>query len=601
MSVKTIFHSDVDNPQALLQEFLAANDYFSDSEKSQITKAWDFLVSTTSSEIRSSGEPYYVHPLRVAHILAQNKLDGETIIAALLHSINQHGADIEKVRSVFGDAIAAITDTTNKILNIPINTKTIHQSDAIRKMFFAMSDDVRVLFITLADRLDRMRNIKNLRPEYQKVIAEAAIGVWAPLAERMGMQAEKNEFEDLSLKYTNPDAFQQIKAIVSQKSEERAEYLGRATSAIYKAAEKMGLSVTIQSRAKHFYSIYQKMRKRNKEAGELFDLLALRILCNTPAECYALVGIVHSLWKPLDGRFKDYIAMPKSNGYQSLHTTVVCEGKPLEIQIRTVDMHNMAEHGIASHWLYKKGSNRDLVEADKLDIMNRLQALKQASLSDDKSFSELKDELLGDEIYVFTPKGDVKKLRAGATAIDFAYAIHSGIGEKIVAAKADGKIIPLNRPLKNTQIIEIITNPQAHPTEAQLNIVKTTKAHQKIHSWLMANDPTFSERINASNTAAGTGTGTVTETTATEQTQKKRRPKRGIPPAEVSYPEKKVLVQGERNVLYNLAQCCHPHYPDLIVGYVTRTKGVSIHKADCIIYQRIPNKDDRSVQVEWDK
>ena len=601
MSVKTIFHSDVDNPQALLQEFLAANDYFSDSEKSQITKAWDFLVSTTSSEIRSSGEPYYVHPLRVAHILAQNKLDGETIIAALLHSINQHGADIEKVRSVFGDAIAAITDTTNKILNIPINTKTIHQSDAIRKMFFAMSDDVRVLFITLADRLDRMRNIKNLRPEYQKVIAEAAIGVWAPLAERMGMQAEKNEFEDLSLKYTNPDAFQQIKAIVSQKSEERAEYLGKATSAIYKAAEKMGLSVTIQSRAKHFYSIYQKMRKRNKEAGELFDLLALRILCNTPAECYALVGIVHSLWKPLDGRFKDYIAMPKSNGYQSLHTTVVCEGKPLEIQIRTVDMHNMAEHGIASHWLYKKGSNRDLVEADKLDIMNRLQALKQASLSDDKSFSELKDELLGDEIYVFTPKGDVKKLRAGATAIDFAYAIHSGIGEKIVAAKADGKIIPLNRPLKNTQIIEIITNPQAHPTEAQLNIVKTTKAHQKIHSWLMANDPTFSERINASNTAAGTGTGTVTETTATEQTQKKRRPKRGIPPAEVSYPEKKVLVQGERNVLYNLAQCCHPHYPDLIVGYVTRTKGVSIHKADCIIYQRIPNKDDRSVQVEWDK
>lgn len=611
MSTKTIFHSDVDNPQELLQEFFAANDYLSESEKAQISKAWDFLVSCTSSEVRSSGEPYYVHPLRVAHILAQNKLDGETIIAALLHSINQHGADIEKVRGAFGDSIAAITDTTNKILNIPINTKTIHQSDAIRKMFFAMSDDVRVLFITLADRLDRMRNIKNLRPEYQKVIAEAAIGVWAPLAERMGMQAEKNEFEDLSLKYTNPDAFQQIKAIVSQKSDERAEYLDKATSAIYKAAEKMGMTVTIQSRAKHFYSIYQKMRKRNKEAGELFDLLALRILCNTPAECYALVGIVHSLWKPLDGRFKDYIAMPKSNGYQSLHTTVVCEGKPLEIQIRTVDMHNMAEHGIASHWLYKKGSNRDLVEADKLDIMNRLQALKQASLSDDKSFSELKDELLGDEIYVFTPKGDVKKLRAGATAIDFAYAIHSDIGEKIVGAKADGKIIPLNRPLKNTQIIEIITNPQAHPTEAQLNIVKTTKAHQKIHSWLMANDPTFSERINASagagsgggagsGVAGGSTSGTGTES-GSEQPQKKRRPKRGIQPQVISYPDKKVLVQGEKNVLYNLAQCCHPHYPDLIMGYVTRSKGVSIHRADCIIYQRIPNKDERSVQVEWDK
>ena len=462
-----------------------------------------------------------------------------------------------------------------------------------------MSDDVRIIFISLADRLDRMRNINNIRREYQKVIAEAAIAVWAPLAERMGMQKEKNEFEDLSLKYTNPDAYLQIKSIVSQSSEEQAEYLGKATQAILKATQKVGLTVTIQSRAKHYYSIYQKMRKRNKEARELYDLLALRILCQAPAECYALIGIVHSLWKPLDGRFKDYIAMPKSNGYQSLHTTVMCEGKPLEIQIRTVDMHNMAEHGIASHWLYKKGSNKDLVEEDKLDIMNRLQALKQASLSDDKSFSELKDELLGDEIYVFTPKGDVKRLRAGATAIDFAYAIHSDIGEKIVGAKADGKIIPLNRPLQNTQIIEIITNPQAHPTEAQLKIVKTTKAHQKIHSWLMANDPTFSERVNAATTTITTSAAAASE--ATQEPQKKRRPKRGIQPQVISYPDKKVLVQGEKNVLYNLAQCCHPHYPDLIMGYVTRSKGVSIHKADCIIYQRIPNKDERSVQVEWEK
>ena len=600
MSTKQIFTSDKSDSAALLKEFFAAHDYLTPEEQADISKAWDLLVEKTKDITRSSGEPYYVHPLRVADILSQNKLDCPTIISALLHSINQYGVTTEQVRAAFGDTVADITATTNKILNIPINTKTIHQSDAIRKMFFAMSDDVRIIFITLADRLDRMRNIKNIRREYQKVIAEASIAVWAPLAERMGMQAEKNEFEDLSLKYTNPDAFLQIKNIVSQTAEERAEYLGKATQAILKATQKAGLTVTIQSRAKHFYSIYQKMRKRNKEASELYDLLALRILCQTSAECYALVGIVHSLWKPLDGRFKDYIAMPKSNGYQSLHTTVICEGKPLEIQIRTVDMHNMAEHGIASHWLYKKGTNKDLVEEDKLDIMNRLQALKQASLSDDKSFSELKDELLGDEIYVFTPKGDVKRLRAGATAIDFAYAIHSGIGEKIVGAKADGKIIPLNRPLKNTQIIEIITNPQAHPTEAQLNIVKTTKAHQKIHSWLMANDPTFSERISAATTTTTTAAA-GTENTTPEQPQKKRRPKRGIPPTEVSYPEKKVLVQGEKNVLYNLAQCCHPHYPDLIVGYVTRTKGVSIHKADCIIYQRIPNKDDRSVQVEWDK
>ena len=601
MSTKQVFTSDKSDSAALLKEFFAAHDYLTPEEQTEISKAWDLLVEKSKDMTRSSGEPYYVHPLRVADILSQNKLDCPTIISALLHSINQYGVTTEQVREAFGDTVADITATTNKILNIPINTKTIHQSDAIRKMFFAMSDDVRIIFITLADRLDRMRNIKNIRREYQKVIAEASIAVWAPLAERMGMQAEKNEFEDLSLKYTNPDAFLQIKNIVSQTAEERAEYLGKATQAILKATQKAGLTVTIQSRAKHFYSIYQKMRKRNKEAGELFDLLALRILCNSPAECYSLVGIVHSLWKPLDGRFKDYIAMPKSNGYQSLHTTVMCEGKPLEIQIRTFDMHNMAEHGIASHWLYKKGTNRDLVESDKLDIMNRLQALKQASLSDEKSFSELKDELLGDEIYVFTPKGDVKKLRAGATAIDFAYAIHSDIGEKIVAAKADGKSIPLNRPLKNTQIIEIVTNPQAHPTEAQLNIVKTTKAHQKIHSWLMANDPTFSERMNAAQTQASASANTIAGSTTAERPEKKRRPKKGIPPAQISYPDKKVLVQGERNVLYNLAQCCKPEYPDLIAGYVTRTKGVSIHRADCLIYQRIPHKEERSVEVQWDE
>lgn len=340
------------------------------------------------------------------------------------------------------------------------------------------------------------------------------------------------------------------------------------------------------------------MRRRNKEASELYDLLALRILCNTPAECYTLIGIVHGLWKPMDGRFKDYIAMPKANGYQSLHTTVICEGKPLEIQIRTYEMHNMAEHGIASHWLYKKGTNHDLVEADKLDIFNKLQQFKENSLTDEATFNTLKNELLGDEIYVFTPKGDVRKLPAGATAIDFAYAIHSAIGEKIIAAKADGKIIPLSKPLANTQIIEIITNPQAHPTENQLKLVKTSKAHQKIHSWLMTNDPTFSEKITLQKEAEIL----LQQQNHTAGKNQKRRPKSGkkeeIPPVHKNY---KVLVQGEKNVLYNIAQCCHPQYPELIVGYVTRTKGVTIHRADCLIYHRIPNKGARVVEVQWDK
>lgn len=398
----------------------------------------------------------------------------------------------------------------------------------------------------------------------------------------------------MSLKYSNPKVFKQIEEIVAQSQEEQAAYLEKATNSIYKSAEKMGISVTIKSRAKHFYSIYQKMRKRNKEPGELYDLLALRILCNTPSECYTLVGIVHGLWKPMDGRFKDYIAMPKSNGYQSLHTTVICEGKPLEIQIRTYEMHNTAEHGIASHWLYKKGTNHDLVEADKLDIFNKLQQFKENSLTDEATFKTLKNELLGDEIYVFTPKGDVRKLPAGATAVDFAYAIHSAIGEKIIAAKADGKIIPLSKPLANTQIIEIITNPQAHPTENQLKLAKTSKAHQKIHAWLTANDPTFSEKIMLQKEAENL--------LQQQKNTTKHRPKAGkkenLPQIHKIF---NVLVQGDKNVLYNLAQCCHPHYPDLIVGYVTRSKGVTIHRADCLIYHRIPNKGARVVDVQWNK
>lgn len=585
-------------PQELLEDFFKTNDSYSQTDKDKITKAWTLLLSKTEHIVRACGKPYYFHPLRVAYILATNRLDADTIVAGILHPIHKFDITPEQIKQDFGENVSKILITTNKIITLPMNSKTLHESDAIRKMLFAMCDDARVILLTLSDRLDRIRNITSLEKEQQRALAEAVIEIWAPLADRLGMQKEKNEFEDMSLKYTNPKVYKQIEEIVAQSQEERAAYLEKAVNSIYKSAEKMGISVTIKSRAKHFYSIYQKMRKRNKEASELYDLLALRILCNTPAECYTLIGIVHGLWKPMDGRFKDYIAMPKANGYQSLHTTVICEGKPLEIQIRTYEMHNMAEHGIASHWLYKKGTNHDLVEADKLDIFNKLQQFKENSLTDEATFNTLKNELLGDEIYVFTPKGDVRKLPAGATAIDFAYAIHSAIGEKIIAAKADGKIIPLSKPLANTQIIEIITNPQAHPTENQLKLVKTSKAHQKIHSWLMTNDPTFSEKITLQKEAEIL----LQQQNHTAGKNQKRRPKSGkreeIPPVHKNY---KVLVQGEKNVLYNIAQCCHPQYPELIVGYVTRTKGVTIHRADCLIYHRIPNKGARVVEVQWDK
>lgn len=587
------FTSSEENPDALIKEFFKVNDNYTEEDKQRILKAWKLLIEKTGSLQRACGKPYYMHPLRVANILAENHLDADTIVAGLLHPIHKFEVSLEQIEKEFGENVTKILITTNKIISLPMNSKNIHQADAIRKMLFAMCDDARVILLTLSDRLDRIRNIKSLLPEQQRALAEAVIEVWAPLADRLGMQKEKNEFEDLSLRYTNPKAYKQIEDIVAQSQEERAAFLENAVNSIYKSAAKMNMEVTISSRAKHFYSIYQKMRKRNKEASELYDLLALRILCKTQADCYVLVGIVHGLWKPMDGRFKDYIAMPKSNGYQSLHTTVICEGKPLEIQIRTYEMHNMAEHGIASHWLYKKGTNHDLVEADKLDIFNKLQQFKENALTDEATFNTLKNELLGDEIYVFTPKGDVKKLPAGATAIDFAYSIHSAIGEKVIAAKADGKVIPLSKPLENTQIIEVITNPQAHPTESQLKYAKTSKAHQKIHSWLMTNDPTFSEKQFDS--------AAITETEQAAAQAPKRRPKSGKKqdkPA-VRAP-KPVLVQGSKNVLYNLAQCCHPCYPDLICGYVTRTKGVSVHRADCLTYLRIPNKESRTVEVSWE-
>lgn len=598
MANEYVFKASEEDPDALINEFFKVNDNYNEQDNQRILKAWNLLIEKTKGIRRDCGKPYYMHPLRVANILAENRLDADTVVAGFLHPIHKFDINPDFIKTEFGENVAKILLTTNKIIALPMNAKTLHESDAIRKMLFAMCDDARVILLTLSDRLDRIRNISSLSNEQQRALAEAVIEIWAPLADRLGMQKEKNEFEDMSLRYNNPAVYKQIEEVIAQSQEERAAYLEKAVNSIYKSAERMGMQVTITSRAKHYYSIYQKMRKRNKEINELYDLLALRILCNTPAECYTLVGIVHGLWKPMDGRFKDYIAMPKSNGYQSLHTTVICEGKPLEIQIRTYDMHNMAEHGIASHWLYKKGTNHDLVEADKLDIFNKLQQFKQTDITDEATFNTLKNELLGDEIYVFTPKGDVRKLPHGATAIDFAYAIHSAIGEKIIAAKADGKIIPLARPLENTQIIEIITNPQAHPTEAQLKLVKTSKAHQKIHSWLMTNDPTFSERLNAQKEAdlqtQGNGQGD-------SKPFPKRRPKTGKKQEQpIVHKNCGVLVQGDKNVLYNIAQCCHPHYPQLIVGYVTRSKGVTVHRADCLIYHRIPNKGSRNVEVQWD-
>ena len=591
MSQEKVFFADENNPSALLQEFIQKFSFYSDSSKEKISKAWDFLLQNCKDKKRPCGSPYYLHPLRIAYILAQREFDDDCICAGLLHSIYDFEITSEEISSQFGTSVAKIIDGTSKIMHIPVNSKTLHQADAIRKMLFAMVDDVRVIFVKLADRLDRIRNIKTLESSQQKLLASEIIDIWAPLADRLGMSKEKNEFEDLSLKYTNPDAFQQIKAVIAQKKDERAAYLQKAVSTIQAEADKIGIQVSISSRAKHFYSIYQKMRKRNKEPSELFDLLALRVICQHKTDCYTLIGIVHGLWKPLEGRFKDYIAMPKANGYQSLHTTVMCEDKPLEIQIRTQKMHDIAEHGVASHWLYKKGMNHDLVDVNNLSIFNQLQELRNKPLSDETFFQNFKNDLLGDEVLVFTPKGEVKKLPLGSNAIDFAYSIHSAIGEKIVGAKANGKIIPLTQPLQNTQIIEILTNPQAHPTEAQLKSVKTTKAKQKIHSWLVANDSTFEAKSNT----------VKTENEASKIIQEEhRKHKKGTGLPQEQKETGKVKVGNTTNFIVTFAKCCNPKYPDPISGYVSTGRGLIIHKANCITFHRIPNIQKRTLEVEWE-
>ncbi|MBQ5632018.1 MAG: bifunctional (p)ppGpp synthetase/guanosine-3',5'-bis(diphosphate) 3'-pyrophosphohydrolase [Treponema sp.] len=591
MSQEKVFFADENNPSALLQEFIQKFSFYSDSSKEKITKAWDFLLQNCKDKKRPCGSPYYLHPLRIAYILAQREFDDDCICAGLLHSIYDFEITSEEISSQFGTSVAKIIDGTSKIMHIPVNSKTLHQADAIRKMLFAMVDDVRVIFVKLADRLDRIRNIKTLESSQQKLLASEIIDIWAPLADRLGMSKEKNEFEDLSLKYTNPDAFQQIKAVIAQKKDERAAYLQNAVSTIQAEADKIGIQVSISSRAKHFYSIYQKMRKRNKEPSELFDLLALRVICQHKTDCYTLIGIVHGLWKPLEGRFKDYIAMPKANGYQSLHTTVMCEDKPLEIQIRTQKMHDIAEHGVASHWLYKKGMNHDLVDVNNLSIFNQLQELRNKPLSDETFFQNFKNDLLGDEVLVFTPKGEVKKLPLGSNAIDFAYSIHSAIGEKIVGAKANGKIIPLTQSLQNTQIIEILTNPQAHPTEAQLKSVKTTKAKQKIHSWLVANDSTFEAKSNTAKI----------ENEASKVIQEEhRKHKKGTGLPQEQKETGKVKVGNTTNFIVTFAKCCNPKYPDPISGYVSTGRGLIIHKANCITFHRIPNIQKRTLEVEWE-
>jgi GTP pyrophosphokinase len=530
-----------------------------------------------------------------------------------------------------------MVESVTKIAGISATDKTIHEAENIRKMLFAMVNDIRVIFIKLAVILYDMRTLESFLPEERKRRAQECLDIYAPLADRLGISWMKDELEDLSLKNLNREAFAQIKAIVSLKKNRRDVYLDTLRETIKKEAAALKIPIEVESRAKHFYSIYQKMRKRNKYPGDLYDLFGLRILCGDIEHCYTLLGMVHRLWKPMDGRFKDYIAISKSNGYQSLHTTVFVSeslpaeippngdgdevipgkpfpwsplaaplsakygtGQPLEIQIRTFEMHRTAEYGIASHWLYKKGSTNEIIRPGDVALINRLKDWKLIETENDQgseSFLEdIKRELLKDSIYVFTPQGKVIELPVGATPIDFAYAIHTAVGEHCSGARADGAIIPLSSELKNTQVVEILTTTNARPHINWLRIVKTAKARNKIRSWLQLHDDSVIIEKNV--VAKKKETPKEPEKSKEGGTMAQTAIQRVIPSPEAG--KLRVRVEDEKNMMIRFAKCCNPVAGDPIVGYVSRGRGIIVHRKNCRSIRNIPDFAERRIDTEWE-
>lgn len=620
-----------------------------------IEKAYNFSKAAHEGQHRESGEPYIVHPLEVAGILAELELDCTSIVAAILHDIIEDTAyTSEQLRENFGDEVVMLVEGVTKLGKIPYTTKEEQQAENLRKMFLAMSKDIRVILIKLADRLHNMRTLKYKAPEKQTEIAKETIEIYAPLAHRLGISKIKWELEDISLRYLDPQGYYDLVDKIAKKRKEREAYITQITETLSVKIKELGIEgAQVDGRPKHFYSIYKKMKTKHKTLEEIYDLFAVRVIVNSVQDCYAVLGLVHELYKPIPGRFKDYIAMPKPNMYQSLHNTLLGpEGIPFEIQIRTWEMHRVAEVGIAAHWKYKDGGGTNSTELDKkLTWLKQLMEL-QKDMRDAKEFIDnLKIDLFADEVFVFTPKGDVISLPVDSTPIDFAYSIHSAIGNKMMGAKVNGKLEPLSYKLKNGDIIEILTSSSIHgPSRDWLKIAKSSQARNKINQWfkkekreenllrgkelvekeLKKQGLTFSQLFKAEwvdillkkynfNTLddllAGIGYGAVT--VAKIITRLKEEYKKTLKPEEIealgldsavqvrpeqkkkAVPENGIIVKGIENCLVRLSRCCNPVPGDDIIGYITRGRGVSVHRRDCSNMVNIMENDDRLIEVSW--
>jgi GTP pyrophosphokinase len=585
-----------------IEEFKQKLNRYTERERNRIVEAALWAKELHQDQKRASGEPYFIHPLQVAEILVDMQLDYEAVIAALLHDVLEDTRVNEaELKRRFGRQVAALVDGVTKISIVKARSKSVQESETIRKMLFAMTRDIRVIIIKLADKYHNMSTLQYLPAPRRRSIATECLDIYAPLADRLGISWMKADLEDLALKELNPDTYNYIKTFLATKKLERSSYLRNVERLIYTAARQEGVEINISTRVKHIYSIYQKMRRRNKDIAEIYDLLGIRILCNSTNECYTLLGLVHKLWPPIEGRFKDYIAMPKANHYQSLHTTVMCnEGRLIEIQIRTHQMHQTAEFGIAAHWAYKREFSGRRMKPDELPIIHKLKQWNRDPASYQTSMDDIKEELLKDSIYVFTPKGHIVELPAKATALDFAYHIHTEVGNHTIGAKADGSIIPLSQPLKNTQVIEIMTSNNAKPHLNWLKFARTSRARQKIRQWLNKHDenlfidksiiakkrPTLVPEAKPDTHAAEAPDSTSGGETIIKHV---------VDQAKIAF-----RIGSEKNMMISIARCCNPTSGDDIIGYVSRGRGIIVHRRDCPNLKHIQDIENRSVEVEWE-
>ncbi len=664
-SSKMIPTEDFVSPATLYEGLLASiRKYHPSEDVSMVEKAYRVADKAHTGQVRKSGEAYIIHPLYVAIILAELEMDKETIVAGLLHDVVEDTVMTdEQIKEEFGEEVALLVDGVTKLGQLSYDADKIEvQAENLRKMFLAMAKDIRVIIIKLADRLHNMRTLKYMKPEKQKEKARETMDIYAPIAQRLGISKIKIELEDLSLKYLEPEAYYDLVEKVAQRKSARDEYVQSLVDEVSKYIKEAGIEATIMGRAKHFFSIYKKMVNQHKTLDQIYDLFAIRIIVKDVKDCYAALGVIHEKYKPIPGRFKDYIAMPKPNMYQSLHTTLIGpNGQPFEIQIRTEEMHRTSEYGIAAHWKYKEAANGGGIsgEEEKLSWLRQILEWQQ-DMSDNKEFMSLLKsdlDLFSDTVFCFTPRGDVKNLPRGSTPIDFAYSIHSAVGNKMIGAKVNGRLVPIDYKIRNGDRIEILTSQNSKgPSHDWLNLVKSTQAKNKINQWFRSefkeeniqkgkellhnycksksinlsdlNKPEYQVKVQRKygfrdwdSVLAAVGHGGLKEAQIVNRMLEEYRKdhiasvtdeeilglnaenkeKVAVPKAK-ERSKSGIIVKGLTDVAVHFSKCCGPVPGDEIVGFVTRGRGVSIHRTDCINIIQLPESERvRLIDAEWEQ